>query len=148
MFQLKFSKNTPISPRSTLQTALYAGFTIKDNLPPPQHWFILGGQSQNNYYDGFIPFYGLRFIEEAGLYTAVGNFAWQYNIHRKFYLTLKFNLGLIDDDFEQMVEDFDLIAGMGVAFGYDSFIGPIELSLMGSNKNSGIMNFINIGYWF
>lgn len=148
MFQLKFSKNTPISPRSTLQTGLYAGFTIKDNLPPPQHWFILGGQSQNNYYDGFIPFYGLRFIEEAGLYTAVGNFAWQYNIHRKFYLTLKFNLGLIDDDFEQMVEDFDLIAGMGVAFGYDSFIGPIELSLMGSNKNSGIMNFINIGYWF
>ncbi len=73
MFQLKFSKNTPISPRSTLQTGLYAGFTIKDNLPPPQHWFILGGQSQNNYYDGFIPFYGLRFIEEAGLYTAVGN---------------------------------------------------------------------------
>lgn len=148
MFQLKFAKNTPISPRSTLQTGLYAGFTIKDNLPPPQHWFILGGQSQNNYYDGFIPFYGLRFIEEAGLYTAVGTFAWQYNIHRKFYVTLKFNLGLIDDDFEDMIKDFDLIAGMGVALGYDSFIGPIELSLMGSNKNNGLMNFINIGYWF
>jgi len=148
MFQLKFSKNTPISPRSTLQAGLFAGFTIKDNLPPPQHWFILGGQSQNTYYDGFIPFSGLKFIEEAGLYSAVGSFAWQYNIHRKFYVTLKFNLGLIDDDFEEMVNDFDLIAGMGVALGYDSFIGPIEFSLMGSNKNNGVMHFINIGYWF
>ena len=148
MFQLKFAKNTPVSPRSTLQTGLFAGFTIKDNLPPPQHWFILGGQSQNTYYDGFIPFSGLKFIEEAGLYSAVGSFAWQYNIHRKFYVTLKFNLGLIDDDFEEMVNDFDLIAGMGVALGYDSFIGPIEFSLMGSNKNNGVMHFINIGYWF
>ncbi|MCK9452823.1 MAG: patatin-like phospholipase family protein [Bacteroidales bacterium] len=148
MFQLKFNKNTPLSPRSTLQSGFFAGFTIKDNLPPPQHWFILGGQSQNTYYDGFIPFYGLRFIEEAGLYTLVGNFAWQYNFHRKLYLSLKLNLGVIDSDFEDMVKNFNPIVGVGVALGYDSFIGPIEVSLMGSNQNDGIMSFVNIGYWF
>lgn len=148
MFQLKFNKSTPLSPRSTLQSGFFAGFTIKDNLPPPQHWFILGGQSQNTYYDGFIPFYGLHFVEEAGLYTLVGNFAWQYNFHRKLYLSLKLNLGVIDSDFEDMVKNFNPIAGVGVALGYDSFIGPIEVSLMGSNQNDGIMSFVNIGYWF
>ncbi|MBZ0242062.1 MAG: BamA/TamA family outer membrane protein, partial [Bacteroidales bacterium] len=148
MFQLRFGQNTPISPKSTFQTRLFAGFTIKDDLPPPQHWFILGGQSQNNYYDGFIPFYGLNFIEEAGLYTAVGNFAWQYNVYRKFYLSLKIDIGVIDVDFDDLIENPDLLVGAGVALGYDSFIGPIELSLMGSNKNNGVMSFVNIGYWF
>lgn len=148
MFQLRLGKNIPLSSRSTLQTRLYAGFTIKDDLPPPQHWFILGGQSQNNYYDGFIPFYGMNFIEEAGLHTAVGTFAWQYNVYRKLYFTLKLDLGLIDVEFEELIKNPDLFVGAGVTFGYDSFIGPVELSLMGSNLNSGLMNFINIGYWF
>ncbi|MBU1580811.1 MAG: patatin-like phospholipase family protein [Bacteroidetes bacterium] len=148
MFQMRFAKSTPINRRNAFQSVIHAGFTIKDDLPPPQHWFILGGQSQNNYFDGFIPFNGLRFIEEAGLYTLVGAFSWQYNVYRKFYITLKWDLGYIGDDFDEMMRRPDLYSGFGIAFGYDSFIGPVELSLMGSNKNSGMLSFINIGYWF
>ncbi|MBG0781528.1 MAG: patatin-like phospholipase family protein [Bacteroidales bacterium] len=148
MFQMRFAQNSPLSKRSTFRSIINAGFTIKDNLPPPQHWFILGGQSYSNYYDGFIPFTGLRFIEESGLYNLVGSFAWQYNIHRRFYLTLKWDLGFISDDIEDMMRNPNLISGFGITAGYDSFIGPVELSLMGSNQNNGMLSFLNIGYWF
>jgi len=148
MFQMRFSQNSPLSQRSTFRSTINAGFTIKDNLPPPQHWFILGGQSSSNYYDGFIPFTGLRFIEEAGLYNLVGSFAWQYNIHRRFYLTLKWDLGFISVDIEDMMRNPQLISGFGLTAGYDSFIGPVEFSVMGSNVNNGMLTFLNIGYWF
>jgi len=148
MFQMRFSQNSPLSQRSTFRLTINAGFTIKDNLPPPQHWFILGGQSSSNYYDGFIPFTGLRFIEEAGLYNLVGSFAWQYNIHRRFYLTLKWDLGFISVDIEDMMRNPQLISGFGLTAGYDSFIGPVEFSVMGSNVNNGMLTFLNIGYWF
>lgn len=148
MFQFKFAQNSPLSSKSTFRSIINAGFTIKDNLPPPQHWFILGGQSFSTYYDGFIPFTGLRFIEEAGLYNLVGSFAWQYNVHRRFYLTLKWDLGLISDDIDGMIQNPNLITGIGLTAGYDSFIGPVEFSIMGSNQNSGMLTFLNIGYWF
>jgi hypothetical protein len=38
--------------------------------------------------------------------------------------------------------------GYGVCFGYDSFIGPVEFTLMGSNWTKGVRGFINIGYYF
>ncbi|MDD4373661.1 MAG: patatin-like phospholipase family protein [Bacteroidales bacterium] len=148
MFQMRFTKNSPVSRRSTFRTTINAGFTIKDNLPPPQHWFVLGGQSYSSYYDGFIPFTGLRFIEQAGLYNLMGGFAWQYQLHRKFYLTLKWDLGYLSDDMENMMRDPKLISGFGITAGYDSFIGPVEFSLMGSNQHSSMLNFLNIGYWF
>lgn len=148
MFQMRFAKNSPVSRRSTIRTTINAGFTIKDDLPPPQHWFVLGGQSHGSYYDGFIPFTGLRFVEQVGLYNLVGSFVWQYQFHRKFYLTLKWDLGYLSDDMEEMMSDPQLISGFGITAGYDSFIGPVEFSLMGSNQSSGMINFLNIGYWF
>lgn len=148
MFQLNLRNNVPMSKRSTLKVGLDGGFTIKDNIPPPQHWFILGGQSQNDYFDGFTPFSGIRFIEDAGLYMLIGRLAWQYNVFKKSYITLNLDAGYFDSDFDVLLKKPDIHVGCGITFGYDSFIGPIELSLMGSNHNDKMTNFLNIGYWF
>lgn len=148
VFSLKYIKNIPISDKHTFRSGFHAGFTIQDRLAPIQHWFILGGQSNVSYFDTFIPFTGLRFIENAGLHTAVANFSWQYNFYQNFYATLRWDLGLISNTWEDMLSGPKLISGYGVTFGYESIIGPFELSLMGSNVNKGLSNFINIGYWF
>ncbi len=148
MFQMRFRNNIPTSKRSTLKPGIDAGFTIKDDIPPPHHWFILGGQSENDYFDGFTPFSGIRFIEEAGLYMLIGRLDWQYNVYKKFYITLNMDAGYFDSDFDLMLKNPEIYVGCGLTLGYDSFIGPIEFSLMGSNQNAGMTSFLNIGYWF
>jgi len=145
---VKYNHNIPIFDKHTFRGGVNAGVTYKDNTPPPQHWFILGGQTQNNYFDGFLPFTGLHFVELAGNTTFSTKLAWQYQFYPKFYLMAKWDLGYVADMFEDLFEQPRLISGFGITAGYDSFIGPIELSLMGSNINNGMMNYINIGFMF
>jgi NTE family protein len=148
ILQLKYNTNLPVGVKSTLKTGLIAGFTIKNAIPPFQHAFILGGQNENNSFDGFIPFTGFRFVEQQGYNTLVGKIAWQYNVYQTFYITPKVDLGFLSADFEDLFSLKQTMVGFGVTFGYDSFIGPVELSLMGSNYNSKPIGFINIGYSF
>jgi NTE family protein len=148
MFQLKHIENFPLNKRNTLRAGVAAGVTIKNKIPPFQHLFIVGGQNQNTVYDGFIPFTGLPFVEKNGMYVAVANFAWQYNFYRDFYLTPKVDIGYISTDIKTLFDSYQFMIGYGVCFGYDSFIGPVEFTLMGSNWTKGVRGFINIGYYF
>jgi hypothetical protein len=40
------------------------------------------------------------------------------------------------------------LVGNGLTASYDSFIGPMELTVMGANINPEPMLFLNIGFWF
>lgn len=148
IFMIKHNKNFPIDKKSTFKAGFIAGFTIKNALPPFQHTFILGGQNENNSFDGFIPFTGLRFVEQQGFNTLIGKIAWQYNAYKTFYISPKFDVGLISMDFNDLFDLKNIMAGYGITFGYDSFIGPVEFTVMGSNFNSKVLGFINIGYYF
>lgn len=148
MMSFHYLKNIPLSRSSTLKSGLNIGLTMKDKMPPPIYWFFLGGQSHANYLDGFIPFTGLKFVEKTGLYQAVGSLAWQYNIYKKFYLTTQLDAGLISFTWDEIMSKPNLLVGYGLTLGYDSFVGPVELTIMGSNENKAAGMFINIGYWF
>ncbi len=146
IFLMRYEHSIEINERNTIRPAFNLGFTLNDRVPAPQHWFILGGQTNKSWFDGFFPFSGLRFIEHTGHYTATGRLAWQYKLYPRLYLTPTLDMGYISATVEQLVQEPKLLVGFGLTIGYDSFIGPIELSLMGSNTNNGILNFINIGY--
>ncbi len=141
-------KNFPINKKNTLKFGLTAGASFRDNPLPITHWFMLGGQSNFSYFDGFIPFAGHRFVEKAGMNQATIHFAWQYKFADKFYISPIMDMGVISDDFADMFVSSGLMAGYGGTFSYDSFVGPVELSLMGGNHTKGLQLFINIGYWF
>jgi outer membrane translocation and assembly module TamA len=72
----------------------------------------------------------------------------QYNIIPKFYLTARLDVGSNTEEFGDLFESRSWIAGYGISAGYESFIGPIELTLMGSNISSGPLLFLNLGFWF
>lgn len=143
-----WNNNIPISRTNTLKIGLTAGCRIANETPPPHHWFIVGGQSYLNYFDSFIPFTGMKFVEKNGLYMTFGNFAWQYRVMKKVYLTAKCDIGSIENTFKEFSSKPDIYIGYGLTVGYDSFIGPIEFSVMGSNENKSVLGFFNIGYWF
>jgi hypothetical protein len=146
VFVMRYEHSVELNSLSTIRPSLNVGLTLNDKTPPPQHWFILGGQTNKAQFDGFFPFSGLRFIENTGLYALSGRLAWQYQFYPRVYITPVIDMGYIGDNFEQMLQSPRLMVGIGLKLGYDSFIGPIELSLMGSNMNNGVLSFVNIGY--
>ncbi len=145
---LDYKKNFPINARNTFKIGTTAGVTFRNGPIPLTHWFMLGGQSNFSYFDGFIPFVGQQFIQQIGLNQATLNFAWQYRLANKFYLSPMVDLGVISEDFNTLFDLSKTLTGYGLTFSYDSYIGPVEFSLMGGNNTSGMQFFINIGYWF
>ncbi len=149
IFYLAYDQSIPLSGKFVLQPGLFGGALIRsDDSPPPQHAFALGGLCPANYVDQYRSFTGLDFFQEDGYYSAVGRLKLQYNLYKKLFLTLKTDVGAVTDYANELFKSANFIFGYGLTAGYDSFIGPIELSVMGSNINPGPTFFINLGFWF
>jgi NTE family protein len=146
---LKFDQNIQLHRRFVLQPGLFAGATLNNiGTPPIQHMFGLGGLTPDNYIETYVPFTGLQFIQEFGFYSLVARIKLQYNVFNKLYLNLRADAGGNQREFDQLFAGRNFLMGYGVTAGYDSFIGPLEISIMGSNINPGLMVFLNLGYWF
>ncbi len=149
IISLKFDDNIPLARRFVLQPGLFAGAILNNTgTPPIQHTFGFGGLVPDNYIESFVPFTGLNFIQEFGYYSLIGRIKLQCNIYNKLYLTLRADAGGNQMKFNELFASRNFLCGYGVTAGYDSFIGPLEISIMSSNINPGLMVFLNLGYWF
>ncbi len=149
VFYLKYNQYIPLSRRFVLNPGMFAGASFYDiNSPPPQHLFGAGGLSYRNYLDQVVPFAGLDFIQKYGSFEWILRAKLQYNVFRKLYATPRIDIGAVTNEFDQLFRSKNLLCGYGLTAGYDSFIGPVELTLMGSNLNPGVMLFVNIGFCF
>ena len=100
------------------------------------------------YLDNILAFTGLDFTDRIIDHLAVNKIAWQWNFYKSLYSTIHFDYGFMSDTYDSWFEPSSLVLGYGLSLGVDSMIGPIEVSFMGSNINSGVTGFINVGYWF
>jgi NTE family protein len=145
----KYEYNFPVSRKFVFRPGFFIGSTLSsENRPPPQHYFGLGGLVPNQYVSTYLPFCGLQFIQRFGYHTALIRMKLQYNFYKKLYLTFMFDGGSIEYNFARVYQPKNFIAGYGVTFSYDSFIGPLEVSFTGSNLNSKPVIFLNLGFWF
>ena len=149
VFYLKYEHNIPLSAKFTLQPGLFAGATIwENNRPPLQHVFGVGGLCSDNYIDQYVGFAGAQFIQKFGYYSAIVRLKLQYNVFQNLYVTALGDLGTDEQKFEKVFQPASLMCGYGITAGYNSIIGPVELTLMGGNLNPNPMVFVNIGYNF
>jgi len=157
---LKYNKFTSISKKTVLQTGLFMGYTLSNNLDKSvhsrslgqqntavQHLFAFGGINPNNYVESHVPFTGIRSIEKIGAYAGKVSMNLQYNFYPKLYVTLLADGGFNELEIETL-DDIHLLLGYGAKVSYDSFIGPVEFSLMSSNIDTSVSAFLNIGFWF
>jgi NTE family protein len=145
----KYDLNIHFAPRFVFRPGFFVGSTLSsENKPPFQHNFGLGGMNPNQYVSTFVPFTGLHFIQRTGYHAAILRMKLQYNFYKKLYLTFLFDGGSIEKDYGDLYQPKNFIAGYGATVSYDSFIGPLELTFMGSDINSNPMLFLNIGFWF
>ncbi|PLW96093.1 MAG: hypothetical protein C0591_09660 [Marinilabiliales bacterium] len=161
VFWLKYNQSIPVSKRISLKPGIFLGGTYQKGYPfssnkpastykrpPVQHWFYMGGQSPVSYVNGFQPFSGVKFVQKYGLYQAILKFHVQYNFYKKLYVTFMGDLGANEWYAEDLFDSKNWVVGYGAKFSYDSFIGPVEVSIMGSNIYKDVSFFINLGYWF
>jgi len=146
---LKSDHNFALSKKFTLQPGIFLGSTIRgDQVPPAHHNFALGGLNPSNYLETHLPFTGLKFIQSFGMHTVILRMKLQYQFIKKFYLTFRADGGSNENDFGEVYRPENYILGYGLTASYNSFLGPVELSIMGSNLNPKPMLFLNIGFWF
>lgn len=145
----KYEVNYALSRKFVLRPGFFLGSTMSsENRPPLQHTFGFGGLNPNQYINTVMPFTGVQFIQRFGYHAAVLRLKLQYNFYKKLYLTFLVDGGSTDEDFKHVYQPENFIVGYGATVSYDSFIGPLELTFMGSNINSKPMLFLNLGFWF
>lgn len=142
-----YNQNIPLTKRFTLKPGLFLGYTLQDRAPPIQHWFWIGGLNEYNYLENHQAFSGLKFIQSYGLYTAIGRLKLQYNFIKKFYATLMTDVGQNQISFDDFLNMKNIMVGYGLKVSFNSFIGPVEFAVMGSNMLPGASVFFSVGYW-
>jgi NTE family protein len=144
---LKFQKAISISPSFTLYPKFYGRAVWGTNIPG---FFIsyTGGMDQTDYFDIQVPFVGLERMELSSMNSFVFRADFQYELFRNNYLILKVNAGNLVEQVDEALIQGEWIKGVGLTYSYNSLIGPIELSLMYSDKKNGILNYVNLGFWF
>ena len=142
------SGSIAIGKRHSLKIGATLGSSLLQEEPPLSYQFFVGGQSNMNYFDNIISFDGLRFTQLYGDHIAIAKMSWQYNFYKNLYAIANVNGGYINSDYNSWFSDKSFVFGCGLTFGIETMAGPIELSLMGSNRCSDLVGFLNVGYWF
>lgn len=144
----KIVKSIPIGKKNSLKLGAQMGYKLGANEVPQFYQFFVGGQSKMSYYDNIISFTGMNFISDVVNNILIGKVAWQWNFYKIFYSTVRFDFGYMNKSYDDWFNSGSFIAGAGLTIGADTVLGPVEVSLMGSNRNTGLVGFINVGYWF
>jgi len=145
----KYNQAIPMGRKFTLRPGIFLGATIKgNNLSPIQDYFTFGGLNTSNYIENFQDFTGVKFSQRGGLFAAVLRMKLQYQLSKKHYLILRCDMGSNTENFNALLNRSNFMIGYGLTYSYNSFIGPLELTLMSSNQKKNLQAFVNIGYWF
>ena len=137
-----------VGDKNSLKLGAALGMSIGKNEPPTVYKFFLGGQSYMKYFDNIISFDGLKFTQLYGNHIALGKISWQYNFYKNVYVIAKLNGGYIANSYDAWFVDDNFVLGCGLTLGLETLAGPVEFSVMGSNRCSGLVGFFNLGYWF
>jgi len=143
---VNFSNTRPLSRHWALVSRLQGGVNFGSN-SSLLNGFIAGGMNQNLHNQ--VVFAGLKegeVVSESMLTAHVGA---RYNPFGKVYATL---LGsVMTYDFikkESLPVSTKWIVGSGLTLAYDLSFGPVELTLMLSNKTHGLRTYFNFGFPF
>ncbi len=145
----RYDQAIKLGQKIALRPGVFLGATFSRNGSPPlQDYFTFGGLMTTNYIETFQDFTGIRFSQKGGLYAAALKMKLQYQVAKKHYLLFRCDVGSNSDVFDNLFNHDNFLIGYGLTYSYDSFIGPLELTLMSSNKSRKLQAFLNIGYWF
>ncbi|RIV43993.1 patatin [Flagellimonas pelagia] len=111
--------------------------------------FVLGGFG-NDFVNNFVPFFGYDFLSLPGNSYVKAYGRADYRIAPKHHLMFSVNFANVDDDLFRTGDWFTepSFSGYGVGYGFESFIGPIQIYYSWSPEIKNDSIFFSVGYWF
>ena len=143
---LRYRNAFKISQKVSIIPSLNIGMAVSDTLPYQYRSFI-GGANYGQFHNLF-PFVGMNFMQRSDYSALVAGCDLQYEFHHNHFLILKYNIGKTERHPEKLLLLANSIQGIGLTYGYNSPIGPVEFTVMASNYTNKTLTFINLGYWF
>jgi len=143
---LRYRNAFKISQKVSIIPSLNIGMAVSDTLPYQYRSFI-GGANYGQFHNLF-PFVGMNFMQRSDYSALVAGCDLQYEFRHNHFLILKYNIGKTERKPEKLLLLANSIQGIGLTYGYNSPIGPIEFTVMASNYTNKTLTFINLGYWF
>lgn len=111
--------------------------------------FILGGYG-TKLINNNIPFFGYDFLSLPGnsFVKAYGRIDYEFIPKNHFMFTA--NFANVDDDIFRTSEWFTLpdYSGYAIGYGWESFLGPLEVHYSWSPEGKTSNFFFSLGYWF
>ncbi|AOW20855.1 patatin-like phospholipase family protein [Urechidicola croceus] len=124
-----------------------AGITIGENSNEILN-YNLGGYG-DNYINTFIPFYGYEIGSLSGQGFLKTNLALRYEFIKNHYLISNANAARVENDIFNEGRIFENTKlGYGLGYGFDSFLGPIEINYNWSPDTHNHFWYFNLGFWF
>ncbi|SNR57298.1 NTE family protein [Maribacter sedimenticola] len=111
--------------------------------------FLLGGFG-TDYINNFAPFIGYDFISLFGNSYVKAYGRLDYEFAQKHHALFSANFANVDDDLFRTGDWFKapMYSGFGVGYGWQSFLGPINLLYSWSPETDNSQFFVSVGYWF
>jgi NTE family protein len=121
------------------------GFSSRDTVPE-EYLYRIGGVESHDFKNA-VPFIGRKFMQYLSRDCAIARCDLQYEIFARNIISIKVNGGRISDSFRHFPTNTKTIWGYGVAYGYNSLIGPVEVTLMDSPAHD-LITYLNVGFRF
>lgn len=111
--------------------------------------FVLGGYG-TNLINNFVPFLGYDFLSLPGNSYVKAYGRLDLKIAPKNHIMFSANVANIDDDLFRIGEWFTSpnYSGYGISYGYESFLGPIQVLYSWSPQVEKGNFYFSVGYWF
>lgn len=144
----KFGAAFPIVGKLSVNLTTEGGFKLGSSQVKALD-FVLGGYG-NDLINNFIPFVGYDFLSLPGnsYVKAYGRLDFEFikNHHAMFSA----NFANVEDDLFRTGEWFTLpdFSGYALSYGWESFIGPVQVMYSWTPEISDGNFFVSIGYWF
>lgn len=111
--------------------------------------FVLGGYG-TNFINNFIPFFGYDFLSLPGnsFVKAFGRLDFEFA--PKNHIMFSANYANVDDDLFRTGDWFKepSFSGYGIGYGWESFLGPVQVHYSWSPEGRSNNFFFSLGYWF
>jgi len=144
----RFDHIFQISKKISFSVGVDGGLTYGDQVPMAYKLYV-GGMG-GNYRNGLFSFPGLKFMQCIGQNAAIFNTGAQYEFLRNQFAKIRLSYGSYNDDINDFIKLNKYIFGFGLTYGYNSLVGPLEISLTESDYKDwkNVMVYLSLGFWF
>lgn len=138
---VRFSKRVYLLP------ALYGRILIGNDVAAT-YQNCMGGEVPGRYLNQQLPFHGIHKLEVFDNTLLVGRLGMRLRLWTRHYLTFSGNYGRQASSFFDILKDGDNMWGGAFTYAYNSLIGPISVTVDGSDWDRKLGVYFSLGFYF